>query len=164
MAAMIEDKLVQKLRRQRECQRAAKFRQLKCEFVQETKREEKLRQAAKIRQLREVLCASGYTTIREQAAVLGLKTSTTWAIFHSEHTHGGLSGRTIKQLLAARSIPVQVEKVVREYITEKLSGAYGHQQYLLKGFRLRAGFDVGNVARPKKVNREKTTIRLGQSP
>lgn len=99
----------------------------------------KLRQAAKIRELEKVLLTLGYKSAGQRAAVLGLKRSTIWAIFNAEHMRGGLSSNTVKQLLAAQAAPKELIQVIEEYVREKLSGAYGHNQSVLKRFRIRAG-------------------------
>jgi predicted DNA-binding transcriptional regulator AlpA len=99
----------------------------------------KIRQAAKIKELQRVLLAHGYKSAGQQAALLGLKRSTVWAIFKSEHARGGMSSSTVKRMLAAKGIPKAVKKVINEYLIEKLSGAYGHEQAALKLFRSRAG-------------------------
>jgi hypothetical protein len=98
----------------------------------------KLRQAAKIKELEKVLLTLGYKSAGQRAAVLGLKRSTVWAIFDAEHTRGGLSSNTVKQLLAAKTAPKELKQVVAEYVREKLSGAYGHNRPELKRFRIRA--------------------------
>ena len=99
----------------------------------------KLRQAAKIRELETSLLTLGYKSAGQRAAVLGLKRSTIWAIFNAEHTRGGLSSNTVKQLLAAQAAPKELIQVIEEYVREKLSGAYGHNHSVLKRFRIRAG-------------------------
>src|SRR5262245_41679518 len=98
----------------------------------------KLRQAAKIKELEKVLLTLGYKSAGQRAAVLGLKRTTVWAIFHAHHTRGGLSSNTVKQLLAAKAAPKELKQVVAEYVREKLSGSYGHNHSALKRFRLRA--------------------------
>jgi predicted DNA-binding transcriptional regulator AlpA len=100
------------------------------------------RQAAKIKELRTVLLALGYETLSEQAAVLGLKRPTVWAMFNSDHRRGGMSSNTVKQLLAAKAAPQQLKQVIREYVSEKLAGAYGHNSSALRLFRLRAGISA----------------------
>ena len=97
------------------------------------------RQAAKIKELRKVLLALGYKTLSQQAAVLGLKRPTVWAVFNYQYTRGGLSSHTVKRLLAAKSAPRELKQVIREYVREKLAGAYGHNQSALQRFRVRAG-------------------------
>ena len=98
-----------------------------------------LRQAAKIKELEKVLLTLGYKSAGRRAAVLGLKRSTVWAIFHAQHTRGGLSSGTVKKLLAAKAAPKELKQVVAEYVREKLSGAYGHNHSALKRFRVSAG-------------------------
>jgi len=102
----------------------------------------KLRQAAKIRELEKVLLTLGYKSAGRRAAVLGLKRSTVWAIFSAEHSRSGLSSKTIKQLLAAKTAPKELSHVVGEYVGEKLSGAYGHNHSELKRFRVSAGLST----------------------
>src|SRR5262245_35960825 len=63
------------------------------------------RQAAKIKELTTELLTLGYETLSEQAAVLGLKSTTIWAMFNSDHTRGGISSNTVKQLLGAKTAP-----------------------------------------------------------
>ena len=99
----------------------------------------KIRQAAKIKELQRVLLAHGYKSAGQQAALLGLRRSTVWAIFNSEHDRGGMSSSTVKQLLAVKSAPKAVKRVINEYVHEKLSGAYGHEHAALKLFCRRAG-------------------------
>ena len=99
----------------------------------------KLRQAAKIRELEKVLLTLGYKSAGQRAAVLRLKRSTVWAIFNAEHTRGGLSSNTVKQLLAAKEAPKELRQVIEEYVREKLAGAFGHERSVLKRFRIRAG-------------------------
>ena len=99
----------------------------------------KLRQAAKIRELENVLLTLGYKSAGQRAALLGLKRSTVWAIFNAEHTRGGLSSNTVKQLLAANGAPKELRRVIEEYVRAKLAGAYGHNHSALKRFRVSAG-------------------------
>lgn len=96
------------------------------------------RQAAKIKELRKALLALGYRTLSQQAAVLGLKRPTVWAIFNYKYTRGGLSSHTVKQLLAAKG-PQEVRQIIREYVSEKFAGAYGHNHSALQRFRVRVG-------------------------
>jgi hypothetical protein len=97
------------------------------------------RQAAKISELKRVLLAFDYETLAEQAALLGLKRSTVWAMFNSSHTRGGISAKTIKRMLVAQDAPREVKQVVDEYVREKLAGSYGHPPSALARFRIRAG-------------------------
>ena len=55
-------------------------------------RRAKARQAAKLTGLREALIAAGCDTIAEQAAVLGLLRSTTWALLNSDKRAGPSAG------------------------------------------------------------------------
>jgi hypothetical protein len=112
----------------------------------------KLRQAAKIKELEKVLLTLGYKSAGQRAAVLGLKRSTVWAIFHAEHTRGGLSSNIVKQMLAAKAAPKELKQVVAEYVRGKLSGAYGHNHSELKRFRIRAGLP-GDTIDPATTDR-----------
>jgi len=100
------------------------------------------RQAAKIKELRRALLTLGYKTLSQQAAVLGLKRPTVWAIFKSDHKRGGLSSDTVKQLLAAKTAPQELKQIVREYVREKLAGTYGHNRSALERFRARVGLSA----------------------
>ena len=88
----------------------------------------KLRQAAKIRELEKVLLTLGYKSAGQRAAVLGLKRSTIWAIFNAEHTRGGLSSNTVKQLLAAQAAPKELIQVIEEYV-RKIVGSLWSQSF-----------------------------------
>jgi hypothetical protein len=80
------------------------------------------RQAAKIKELGKVLLALGYKTWSQKAAVLGLNRSTVWAMFKSDHTHGGLSSDTVKQLLAAKGAPKEGSETRNSAIREREIG------------------------------------------
>src|SRR5262245_8153287 len=100
------------------------------------------RQAAKIKELRTELLTLGYETLSEQAAVLGIKRTTIWAMFNSDHTRGGISSNTVKQLLGANTAPQGLKKIILEYVSEKLAGAYGHNRSARKRFRSRVGLSA----------------------
>src|SRR5262245_12459481 len=100
------------------------------------------KQAAKIAELRRMIVALGYKTLSEQAALLGLKRTTVWAMFKSSHTRGGMSANTVKRMLAATEAPREVRQIIDEYVREKLTGAYGHPPSALARFRIRAGLSA----------------------
>ena len=100
------------------------------------------KQAAKISELKRVMLALGYKTLSEQAALLGLKRTTVWAMFKSSHARGGMSANTVKRLLAATEAPREVRQIIDEYVREKLTGAYGHPPLALARFRIRAGLSA----------------------
>src|SRR5262245_46483048 len=100
------------------------------------------KQAAKIAELKKALLALGYKTLSEQAALLGLKRTTVWAMFKSSHTRGGMSANTAKRMLAATEAPREVRQIIDEYVREELTGAYGHPTSALARFRIRAGLSA----------------------
>ena len=100
------------------------------------------KQAAKISELKRVILARGYKTLSEQAALLGLKRTTVWAMFKSSHTRGGMSANTVERMLAATEAPREVRQIIDEYVREKLTGAYGHPPSALARFRIRAGLSA----------------------
>ena len=67
----------------------------------------KIRQAKKIDELKKALFALGYKPGGQfTAQALGLKhRSTVWAILNTKHGRGGLTNKTVKQLLAAKTMP-----------------------------------------------------------
>ena len=83
-------------------------------------------QAAKIRELGEVLIASGYVCLDEQARVLGLSRSTTWTLLQANHKNSGLSAAVINRMLAQPQLPRAVHAKILEYVSEKSAGVYGH--------------------------------------
>jgi hypothetical protein len=83
-------------------------------------------QSAKIREIGDVLRAAGYVALDEQAAILGLSRSTTWAILQADHKASGLSAAVINHMLAAPGLPSAVSEKILEYVKEKATGRYGH--------------------------------------
>ena len=95
----------------------------------------KARQCSKIAELRWVLEQSGYRSLDRQAGALGLGRSTTWAILQASHKASGVSGCIIKRMLQSPGLPPAARQWIDEYVSEKLSGAYGHSTKRLKIFR-----------------------------
>jgi hypothetical protein len=95
----------------------------------------KARQCSKIAELRWVLEQSGYRSLDKQANALGLSRSTTWAILQASHKASGVSGSILKRMLQSPELPPAVRQWVDEYVSEKLSGAYGHSTKRLRIFR-----------------------------
>jgi hypothetical protein len=95
----------------------------------------KARQCSKIAELRLVLEHSGYRSLGKQANALGLTRSTTWAILQASHKASGVSGSIIKRMLQLPGLPPAVRQWIDEYVSEKLSGAYGHSTKRLRIFR-----------------------------
>jgi hypothetical protein len=91
-------------------------------------------QCSKIAELRCVLEQSGYLSLDKQADALGLSRSTTWAILQASHKASGVSGSIIKRMLQSPALPPAVRQWVGEYVSEKLSGAYGHSTKRLQIF------------------------------
>jgi hypothetical protein len=89
-------------------------------------REMKARQCAKIKEIGDALRFAGYVTLDEQALVLGLGRSTTWAVLQADHKASGLSAAVINRMLAAPRLPPTVSEKILEYVNEKASGLYGH--------------------------------------
>ena len=94
----------------------------------------KARQCSKIAELRCVLEQSGYLSLDKQANALGLSRSTTWAILKASHKASGVSGSIIKRMLQSPALPPAVRQWVGEYVSEKLSGAYGQSTKRLQIF------------------------------
>src|SRR4051812_6525830 len=95
----------------------------------------KARQCSKIAELRWVLEQSGYRSLDKQASALGLSRSTTWAILQASYKASGVSGSIIKRMLQSPELPAAVRQWVDEYVSEKLSGAYGHNIKRLRIFK-----------------------------
>ena len=79
----------------------------------------------------------GFVALDEQAYVLGLSRSTTWAVLRGTYKNSGLSAMTINRMLATGRLPPRVRQKLLEYIAAKMSGAYGDQKHRLKAFASR---------------------------
>src|SRR4051794_6199480 len=95
----------------------------------------KARQCSKIAELRWLLEQSGYRSLDKQASALGLTRSTTWAILQANQKGSGISGSIIKRMLQSPGLPPAARQWICEYVSEKLSGAYGHGTKRLRIFR-----------------------------
>jgi hypothetical protein len=95
----------------------------------------KARQAKKISEIRDALVAAGFDALDQQAAVLGLSRSTTWAVLNRHHKGSGLSAKTVRRILLSPNLPPTVRGIVEEYLQEKLRGAFGHGTAQLRLFR-----------------------------
>ena len=78
----------------------------------------KARQSAKIAELRKILEQAGYRSVSEQAVVLGLSRSTTWALSKANHKASGVSG----SIMRSTGLPIAVRQWIDEYVGEKLAG------------------------------------------
>ena len=63
------------------------------------------------------LVRSGFTSLDDQAAALGLPRSTAWTIVSGKHKRGRLHANTTMKLLANPSLPLQVRAAVEAYAT-----------------------------------------------
>ena len=106
----------------------------------------KARQCAKIAELRKILEQAGYYSLREQAVVLGLSRSTTWALLKANHKASGVSGSIIKRMLRSAALPLAVRQWIDEYVGEKLAGKYGHRRNRLRIFK--AQVELGDGTAP----------------
>jgi len=98
------------------------------------RRQQKAKLVSKLGEIYRALCAGGFDTLDKQAAVLGLKRSTTWSLLHSDKTRGP-SIVILKQLLSAPQIPPKVRQKVNEYIQAKSLGVYGHGKKSIRNLR-----------------------------
>src|SRR3954465_11393869 len=105
----------------------------------------KARQSAKIAELRKILEQAGYHSLSEQAVVLGLSRSTTWALLKANHKASGVSGSIIKRMLRSAGLPQAVRQWIDEYVGEKLAGKYGHRRNRLRIFEAQVELADGSV-------------------
>jgi len=115
----------------------------------------KARQCSKIVELRWALEQSGHHSLDKQASALGLGRSTTWAILQASHKGSGVSGSVIKRMLRSPALPPAAKKWIAEYVSEKLSGAYGHSIRRLRIFRAQVAIEEMNavVESPEFIDR-----------
>ena len=102
----------------------------------------KARQSAKIAELRKILEQAGYRSVSEQAVVLGLSRSTTWALSKANHKASGVSG----SIMRSTGLPIAVRQWIDEYVGEKLAGKYGHRRNRLRIFK--AQVELGDGTAP----------------
>ena len=105
----------------------------------------KVLQCAKIAELRKILEQAGYRSVSEQAVVLGLSRSTTWALLKANHKASGVSGSIIKRMLRSAALPLAVRQWIDEYVGEKLAGKYGHRRNRLRIFKAQVELGDGTV-------------------
>jgi hypothetical protein len=84
-------------------------------------------QAYKIRQIKDELTAAGYSSLAQQAKVLGLSRSTAWVVLRGNHKGSGLTVSVLNRMLAA-PLPSGVRTRIEEYVEEKAFGLYGHNR------------------------------------
>ena len=97
----------------------------------------KERQSVKIKELSDALVAAGFISLDEQATALGLSRSTTWTILKAKHKNYGLSGALVSRILQKPDLDRRVRAKILEYVKEKASGHYGHNQTQLRRFKER---------------------------
>jgi hypothetical protein len=84
------------------------------------------RQTQRIRDIRAALIDSGFVSLDQQAAALGLSRSTTWAVLRGNHKCTGLRAALVARMLASPRLPRAAQTILLNYIHEKSQGAYGH--------------------------------------
>ena len=72
----------------------------------------------KLQEIADALISSGYTSLDEQAKVLGLHRATVWTIRNNKHKLGRLSAKTIERIITNPDTPPRVRAVVQEYVAE----------------------------------------------
>ena len=97
-------------------------------------RKNRQRQASKLAEIREALIAAGYNSAAKQAEVLGLSRSTAWVLLNRD-TRAGPTAIVIKRILSSRKIPPEARRKVEEYVEQKVSGRYGHNERQMRPFR-----------------------------
>jgi hypothetical protein len=93
----------------------------------------KARQASKLAEIRKALVSAGCITVAEQAAVLGLRRSTTYAVLNLDN-RSGPSVKIVRRILSAPNLPPQVRRKFEEYVADKISGRYGHSERRAQAF------------------------------
>jgi hypothetical protein len=91
-------------------------------------------QASKIRELRQALIDAGFISLDQQAAVLGLSRSTTWAVLKGNHKCSGLRASVIARMWAAPNLPPAAKRVLADYVIERSHGGYGHSDVICNRF------------------------------
>jgi hypothetical protein len=117
----------------------------------EGSQEIKERQSLKIKELSDALVAAGFISLDEQAAALGLSRSTTWTILKAKHKNYGLSGALVNRILQKPGLNRHVRAKIIEYVKEKASGQYGHNQTQLRRFKERLSDRTATFALRRKM-------------
>lgn len=87
--------------------------------------EEKARQASKLTEIREALINAGCNSTDKQAAAMGVRRSTAWAVLN-RNKRVGPSANIIKRILSSPKLPPVARRKVEEFVEERISGLYGH--------------------------------------
>jgi len=93
----------------------------------------KARQVKKLAEIRAALVAAGCDTTSKQAAVFGLRRSTTYALLHLDK-RAGPTAKVIKRILSSPDLPYHVRRKFEEYVEEKIVGLYGHSDARTRAF------------------------------
>jgi hypothetical protein len=96
--------------------------------------ERKERQRLKIKEIRAALCEAGHVSLDEQARVLGLSRSTTWAMLQANYKSTGLTAVVINRMLRAPKLPSAVRAKLLQYADDKAHGLYGHDHRQRRAF------------------------------
>ena len=99
----------------------------------ERRRRAKARQVSKLTEIRKALVSAGCDTVARQAAVFGLRRSTTWALFNQDKS-AGPSAKVIKRILSSPQLPPRARRKIEEYIEAKIAGLYGHSKRRTQAF------------------------------
>jgi DNA invertase Pin-like site-specific DNA recombinase len=99
----------------------------------ESRRKGKAKQALKLGEIRKALVSAGCITVAEQAAVLGLRRSTTYAVLNLDN-RAGPSAKVIRRVLSSPNLPPRVRRKCEEYVADKISGRYGHSERRARAF------------------------------
>jgi len=111
----------------------------------------KERQSSKLKELSDALVAAGFFSLDEQAMALGLSRSTTWTILKAKHKNYGLSGALINRILQRPGLNRGVRAKLIEYVQEKASGYYGHNETQLRRFKKRLSVRAAIPAAYRKM-------------
>src|SRR5215470_10305861 len=98
------------------------------------KKKAKAKQALKLAEIRYALVSAGCDTVAKQAAVLGLRRSTTWALLNLDKRTGP-SAIVIKRILSSPDLPSGARQKIEEYVEDKIRGRYGHSERRAQAFR-----------------------------
>ena len=96
--------------------------------------EAKQRQISNLAEIREALVATGFNTSTKQAVALGVARPTAWVILNRDK-RAGPSAKIIKRILSSPNLPPAARRKIEEYVEEKISGLYGHNEVSMRRFR-----------------------------
>jgi hypothetical protein len=105
--------------------------------------EKKVRQSQRIKEIREALIEAGYASLDQQASVLGLSRSSTWAVLRGNHKCSGLRPALIARMLNAPTLPPTARAVIEQYTNEKSGGFYGDSVAQCKRFAVKLNLGSG---------------------